>query len=136
MNHTANQGIQTVVESVAAKHVSRRRVVKAGFWASVGAVMVAAGASVVNTLYPRALQRAAGSVKIAGKDVPPPGRSPVRSTEGRFVLVNLIPGEGNSESADQSGEGGLLALREKCPHLGCTVPWEPDFRFGDDERRG
>ena len=24
----------------------------------------------------------------------------------------------------------MLALYQKCPHLGCTVPWRADFDFG------
>ena len=28
-----------------------------------------------------------------------------------------------------SDKGGLVALWQKCPHLGCTVPWRPDFDF-------
>jgi cytochrome b6-f complex iron-sulfur subunit len=26
-------------------------------------------------------------------------------------------------------DGGLLALWQKCPHLGCTVPYRADFSF-------
>jgi cytochrome b6-f complex iron-sulfur subunit len=26
-------------------------------------------------------------------------------------------------------EEGFIALYQKCPHLGCTVPWHPDFRW-------
>jgi cytochrome b6-f complex iron-sulfur subunit len=29
----------------------------------------------------------------------------------------------------EPGPGGLLAMWWKCPHLGCTVPWRPDFTF-------
>jgi cytochrome b6-f complex iron-sulfur subunit len=31
--------------------------------------------------------------------------------DGRFLLIN--------------NDDGLLALYWKCPHLGCTIPWEP-----------
>lgn len=41
---------------------------------------------------------------------------PVRVPEHRFWLVK-------QESGD------ILALYEKDPHLGCTVPWRPDFKF-------
>src|SRR5437016_3412754 len=47
--------------------------------------------------------------------------------------VNLKPGEGVPPAftsfAAPSQDGGLLALYQKCPHLGCTVPWRSDFEF-------
>jgi len=41
---------------------------------------------------------------------------PVRVVEGRLWLVK-----------QESGE--VLALYQKDPRLGCTVPWRPDFEF-------
>ncbi len=41
---------------------------------------------------------------------------PVRVTEGRFWLVKQETGE-------------VLALWQRDPRLGCTVPWRPDFEF-------
>ena len=41
---------------------------------------------------------------------------PVRNTEGRFWLVKLESGE-------------IIALSQRSTHLGCTVPWRPDFQF-------
>jgi Rieske Fe-S protein len=46
---------------------------------------------------------------------------PVRNTQGRFWLVTLESGE-------------IRAFSERSTHLGCIVPWRPDFEFGD--RRG
>ncbi len=37
--------------------------------------------------------------------------------EGKFYLTRL--------------EEGFMALYQKCPHVGCTVPWRPEFQFGD-----
>jgi cytochrome b6-f complex iron-sulfur subunit len=53
----------------------------------------------------------------------PPG-SKTKIQEGRFWLVNLSPAQGGP---------GFLALWQKCPHLGCTVPWEANFNFTDPE---
>jgi cytochrome b6-f complex iron-sulfur subunit len=58
--------------------------------------------------------------------VPAPGDDPVPIVEGRFFLVNLEPG---TTPNGEETPGGLLALWRKCPHLGCTVPWRPDFNF-------
>ncbi|MFB3052959.1 MAG: ubiquinol-cytochrome c reductase iron-sulfur subunit, partial [Dehalococcoidia bacterium] len=58
--------------------------------------------------------------------IPAPGDDPVVIAEGRFFLLNLEAGTTpNREMTD----GGLLALWQKCPHLGCTVPYRADFNF-------
>ncbi len=48
-------------------------------------------------------------------------RQPVRNLEHGFWLVKL-------------DEGNFLALLRRDPHLGCTVPWRPDFVF--DGKKG
>ena len=53
--------------------------------------------------------------------------NPQRIVEGKFWLLNLKAGPTTSPGTETSG--GLLALWTKCPHLGCTVPWRPDFTF-------
>ncbi len=50
----------------------------------------------------------------------------MRIPEGRFFLVNL---EAGVTPTGEETEGGLLALWQKCPHLGCTVPWNAGFSF-------
>ena len=70
---------------------------------------------------------------IPAEDVPAPGGQPLRVADGRFFLVNLRPGEG-THFRGLPGEGGLLALFWKDPHLGCTVTWRPDMVF--QGRRG
>ncbi|MAG35967.1 MAG: cytochrome B6 [Dehalococcoidia bacterium] len=37
--------------------------------------------------------------------------------DGKFYLVRLAE--------------GFIALWQKCPHLGCTVPWRENFTFGE-----
>ena len=49
-------------------------------------------------------------ITIEKADIPPVGGQPFRYAEGKFYLVH--------------NEDGVLALYWKCPHLGCTVPWE------------
>ncbi|HEX2036759.1 MAG TPA: ubiquinol-cytochrome c reductase iron-sulfur subunit [Chloroflexota bacterium] len=39
--------------------------------------------------------------------------------DGRFYLVRL--------------QEGFLALLQKCPHLGCTVPWRPDLTWTTED---
>lgn len=64
-------------------------------------------------------------VTVPASSIPPVGSPPVRIPEGKFWLVNLQGSEGDVTSV--GGTGGLLALYWKCPHLGCTVPWNGAF---------
>jgi cytochrome b6-f complex iron-sulfur subunit len=117
---------------------SRRGILKLGFWTSAGAATLAAGASVLNSLYPRSVEAFGGPVAVPVTAVPRPGAAPYLSIEGHFLLVNLEPGEGRIAGDETHTDGGLLALWWKCPHLGCTVPWKPDFvsPFDPLRRRG
>ncbi|MCK9520583.1 MAG: ubiquinol-cytochrome c reductase iron-sulfur subunit [Dehalococcoidia bacterium] len=62
-----------------------------------------------------------GTVTVPKGAIPQPGGEPYRVSEGKFWLVNLAGAEG--DVLDAGGSGGLLALYWKCPHLGCSVPW-------------
>lgn len=66
-----------------------------------------------------------GTVTVPAGAVPQPGGEPYRVSEGKFWLVNLAGAEGDVLGA--GGTGGLLALYWKCPHLGCSVPWNGTF---------
>lgn len=66
-----------------------------------------------------------GTVNVSGQRIPTPGAEPVRISEGKFWLVNLNGPEGDVLGV--GGTGGLMALYWKCPHLGCSVPWNPAF---------
>ncbi len=118
--------------------LSRRSVLKLGFWTSLGALVVAAGAGVLNSLYPRGIGGFGGPVTVKAHAIPLPGAAPKQNLEGHFLLVNLDANEGRIGGDHTATDGGLLALWWKCPHLGCTVPWKNDFVAPADElgRRG
>ena len=101
--------------------VSRRRVLQIGFWSSVGAAIVGAGACGLDMVYPKEVAGFGGKITVGAADVPSPGEKK-EIAEGRLWLVNL--------TAEQGGPG-LLALWWKCPHLGCAVPWKPTFVWPD-----
>jgi cytochrome b6-f complex iron-sulfur subunit len=101
--------------------VSRRSVLLTGFWASMGAAIAGMGACGLDIIYPTVVTGFGGTVNVPASAVPRPGEK-VEIPEGRFWLVNL--------TAEQGGPG-LLALYRRCPHLGCTVPWRPEFVFPD-----
>jgi cytochrome b6-f complex iron-sulfur subunit len=101
--------------------VSRRRVLQAGFWSSIGAMLAGAGACGLDIIYPSKVTGFGGKVSVPASAIPPPGQK-VQIPGGRFWLVNLT---------EEQGGPGLLALWWRCPHLGCTVPWRPTFSWLD-----
>jgi cytochrome b6-f complex iron-sulfur subunit len=104
--------------------VNRRAFVLSGFWgsmAALGAIIV--GGWGIDFLWLKGITGFGAPVDVSASKIPAPGVDPVHVVEGRFWLVNIPAGEADSP-------GGLLALYQKCPHLGCTVPWRADFEFG------
>lgn len=84
-------------------------------WAATGALALAgSGAAALNFFAPKVTGGAFGGVFELGPvtDFPPGSVTPVPN--GRFYLVRQT-------------DGGFLALYQKCTHLGCAVPWEPEL---------
>ena len=104
--------------------VNRRTFVLSGFWGSMAALGAAiVGGWGIDFLWLKEITGFGAPVDVSASKIPAPGADPVHIAEGRFWLVNIPAGEADSP-------GGLLALYQKCPHLGCTVPWRADFDFG------
>jgi len=103
--------------------VSRRTLLAGGFWSGLGLAMVGLLGSPLSFLWPRKVTGFGGKVTVPAAKIPAPGSDPVHIPEGKFYLANLAPGQ-------EESPGGLLALWHKCPHLGCSVPWRPDFEYG------
>jgi cytochrome b6-f complex iron-sulfur subunit len=101
--------------------VSRRSILRLGFWSGLGAILAGAAAAGVDLLYPRKVGSFGGKISVSKDEVPRPGEKSV-IVRGRFWLTNL--------TAEQGGPG-LLALWWKCTHLGCTVPWREQFAWPD-----
>ena len=103
--------------------VHRRTFLLGGFWTAAAGLLLAIGGGLgLVFLWPKKIVGFGAAVDVNAAKIPAPGADPVRIPEGRFWLVNIPPGVAESP-------GGLLALYQKCPHLGCTVPWRPDFEF-------
>lgn len=115
----------------------RRQLLRRGFWAGVAVLTAGSLAAASDFLLPHDVRRFGNRTVVAARDVPKPGDLPYHQLEGRFWLVNLKPGEGVPATfqyrigvGESSQSGGLLALYDKCTHLGSTVPWRDDFVFG------
>ncbi len=106
--------------------VTRRLFILGGFWSTISLALVGMVGPSLDFAFTRNPAGAAREVFVSPERIPAPGDDPVIIAEGRFFLLNLEAGTTpNREKTD----GGLLALWQKCPHLGCTVPWRPDFSF-------
>jgi cytochrome b6-f complex iron-sulfur subunit len=77
-----------------------------------GAVVAGAGTTVAALTFswPNETGVFGKEVVIPKESIPPAGAAPLKHLSGKFWLMH---------NAD-----GALALYWKCPHLGCTVPWE------------
>jgi cytochrome b6-f complex iron-sulfur subunit len=117
----AAAGDVIAIERRPARQVPRRDILRAGLWLGIGSYMATFAGVAVDYLWERKPELFGGIVSAGNVAAFPPG-SKTRIQAGRFWLVNL--------TAEQGGPG-FLALWQKCPHLGCTVPWEPNFRFVD-----
>lgn len=73
-----------------------------------------AGAGFVRLLWPNKTGAFGSALTVPASSIPPVDGDPFQFQLGKFYIVH---------NAD-----GLLALYWKCPHLGCTVPWAPNFQ--------
>jgi len=106
--------------------VTRRLFILGGFWTTISLALVGLVGPSLDFAFTRNPAGAAREVFVRRERIPAPGDDPVVIPEGRFFLLNLEAGTTpNREKTD----GGLLALWQKCPHLGCTVPYRADFNF-------
>jgi cytochrome b6-f complex iron-sulfur subunit len=112
---------------------TRRSLIRSSFWAGLGVTVAGFLLGFLNFFWPREVTGFGGVITVPSGQVPAPGADPRRFPEGKFYLVNLQAGEGVPQQfwtlAPPSEGGGILALWQKCPHLGCAVPWRPEFEF-------
>lgn len=114
-------GAAIAIESVDARQVSRRGLLRITFWAGLGAGIAGLVASSIDFMYPRGVAGFGGVVSAGTIDKYAPG-SKTPLPEGKMWIVNLTEAQGGP---------GFLALWWKCPHLGCTVPWRESFTYAD-----
>ncbi|MER3453586.1 MAG: hypothetical protein C4318_00290 [Acidimicrobiia bacterium] len=114
--------------------MTRRQVLNRGILLTLGASLTSFGGAVIAFLWPR-LSGGFGSVIAAGnmdeiKSTIKANREPFYSAAGRFYLMtyetNLDDATGESiypKAFTDYKQAGLIAMYQKCPHLGCKVPW-------------
>lgn len=99
--------------SKAPVRLTRRGFLGALWSISLVGLFAQAGAALFEFLKPRVASGAFGAKVNAGKAVEfTPGKV-LYVREGRFYISRLE-------------DGGILALWQRCTHLGCSVPWRKD----------
>lgn len=98
-------------EQAEKKAMSRRIFLRSVMWASALMTMLTTALSGLALFWPRKIT-GFGALVRAGKLEDFPVGSVTRVRSGKFYISRL-------------SENELIALYWKCPHLGCTVPWEP-----------
>jgi cytochrome b6-f complex iron-sulfur subunit len=106
----------------------RRGFLHTAFWTGAGLAVVGAGVALAKFCQAMPVVPQ-DRVQIAAGKVPRIGDPPAYVPEAKAYLVNLRPGEGGHAGLPGNAEGGLVALYQACTHLGCKLPWRPDFDF-------
>jgi cytochrome b6-f complex iron-sulfur subunit len=92
-----------------AAKTQRRTFVRNATLGATAATLGVLGAGFGLLMWPNKTGAFGSEITIPDTEVPPVKGNPYRDIQGKFYLVH--------------NEDGLLALYQKCPHLGCTVPW-------------
>lgn len=124
----------TALPHLASPTASPRRITRRAFLqiATIGALgfgLNGALAAFLEFVWPRGVTGFGGPVTVAAAALPVEGDAPTRVFLGKFWLVRLAPGEGVHRGFGEESAGGLLALWQTCPHLGCVVPWNDAFTY-------
>ena len=108
--------------------ISRRKVLLIGFWAGMGAMLLGIVSTILTILYPRGITGFGSKIFVGTVDALDPGKK-VHNLDAKTWLVRFDAEQARRNPGAQ--EGSIVALYHKCPHLGCTVPYRPDFSRED-----
>jgi cytochrome b6-f complex iron-sulfur subunit len=117
-------GIQ-YARQVEARKIARRSFMRVGVFAGLTLGLGAWVASFLGFFNLRKPVGFGGTVVVTKAVIPKPGADPSRVSAGKFWLSHLSGAQGDVFGV--GGTGGLMALYWKCPHLGCTVPWNATY---------
>jgi cytochrome b6-f complex iron-sulfur subunit len=101
------------INQPARKGVSRREALGALWGASMVALLGQAGAALYQFVKPRVTPGSFGGKVVAGQANEFKPNTVHLVQQGHFYIACLA-------------DGGVLALWQRCTHLGCTVPWRKD----------
>lgn len=95
--------------------ITRRDVLKWGFFGSLLAMLGGFGQAFLMFFTPKKVGKFGSKITVQGTPADFPVGSVTAVREGKFYVSHTLD--------------GFLALYWKCKHLGCTVPWKPDEEF-------
>jgi cytochrome b6-f complex iron-sulfur subunit len=98
-----------VVQSTQARRVARRGFVRNATLGSVSLVVTLITGGFVRFFWPNETGDFGSELRVAATNVPEVNGEPYKYNPGKFWLVH--------------NDDGVMAMYWKCPHLGCTVPW-------------
>ena len=103
---------------------TRRALLAWAGWGTMALVGLQAAVAFLVFFWPRKLGTFGSKLSLGSPDQFKPGDVKY-FVDGKFYLVRVGP---NDELAGNAA-GGFLALYQRCVHLGCTVPWRPEFEW-------
>ncbi len=112
--------------------VSRRKVMLIGFWSAMGTLLLGIVYTMLDIVYPRGVSGFGSTVFVGAIEQLEPGKK-LHNLDAKAWIVRFDATQAKRNPGAQ--EGSVIALYHKCVHLGCTVPFRPDFSR-EDPRNG
>jgi cytochrome b6-f complex iron-sulfur subunit len=100
-----------LVSAPAATKIARRGFIRNATLGAVAIVSTQAVVGLIRFWWPNKTGAFGGTIPIAAASIPAPNDTPFQYAPGKFYIIH--------------NDDGIMALYWKCPHLGCTVPWNP-----------
>lgn len=105
-----------LVRAPATAKIARRGFIRNATLGAVVIIAAEATGGLIRFWWPNKTGAFGGTIDVPGGNVPAPHGKPFQYAPGKFYIIH--------------NDDGVMALYWKCPHLGCTVPWndgEQDF---------
>src|SRR5919109_3454923 len=103
---------------------TRQAVLAWAGWGTIALIALQAAVAFVLFFWPRKLGAFGGRISAGNPNDLKEGEVKY-FVDGKFYLVRL----GQNDPGAGAGAGGFMALYQRCPHVGCTVPWRPEFSW-------
>jgi cytochrome b6-f complex iron-sulfur subunit len=100
-----------LVSAPAATKIARRGFIRNATLGAVAIVSTQAVVGLIRFWWPNKTGAFGSEIPVSAASIPAPNDTPFQYAPGKFYIIH--------------NDDGIMALYWKCPHLGCTVPWNP-----------